>query len=103
MTDTARLPEPLIDNYAWQADAACRGMDPAVFFPPTSEGGVRHRQRLDAAKMICRRCPAIQACLSHALRAREASGVWGGLSESERAEILGLRSLRYPAAAPDRT
>ena len=26
VTDTERLPEPLITNYEWQADAACRVM-----------------------------------------------------------------------------
>jgi hypothetical protein len=32
VTDTERLPEPLITNYEWQADAACRGMGLATFF-----------------------------------------------------------------------
>jgi WhiB family redox-sensing transcriptional regulator len=30
---------------------------------------------------------------------REPYGIWGGLSEDERARILGVHSLRYPAAA----
>ena len=39
-----------------------------------------------------------------ALTTREPYGVWGGLSEDERATILGVRNLRYPypaAAARD--
>jgi len=32
VTDTERLPEPLITNYEWQADAACRGVRLAAFF-----------------------------------------------------------------------
>jgi hypothetical protein len=32
VTDTERLPEPLITNYEWQADAACRGVRLATFF-----------------------------------------------------------------------
>ena len=34
------------------------------------------------------------------LRTREPYGVWGGLSEAERADILGVWSLKYPALAP---
>jgi WhiB family redox-sensing transcriptional regulator len=41
--------------------------------------------------------PAVDGCLDHALRAREPYGIWGGLSEDERAERLGVESLRYPA------
>ena len=32
-------------------------------------------------------------------RVREPYGVWGGLSEDERAAELGVESLRYPAKA----
>jgi len=38
----------------------------------------------------------IQQCREHALKVREPYGVWGGLSEDERAEIL---SKRMPAAS----
>ena len=44
MTDTERLPEPLITNYGWQADAAGRGMGPKPFDPAkarNSNDGVR--------------------------------------------------------------
>jgi WhiB family transcriptional regulator, redox-sensing transcriptional regulator len=33
---------------------------------------------LQAAKILCRDCPAIRACLAGALERREAYGVWGG-------------------------
>jgi WhiB family redox-sensing transcriptional regulator len=59
--------------------------------------GAARTARIAAAKAICRQCPAITACLDHALRVREPYGVWGGPSEDERAELLGLKSLRYPA------
>ena len=45
----------------------------------------------------------IGQCAAWALRTREPYGVWGGLSEAERAEILGVRSLKYPALAPRTT
>ena len=34
MAHTGRLPEPLVSNYEWQANAACRGMDPSNLFHP---------------------------------------------------------------------
>ncbi len=39
----------------------------------------------------------IDACLAHALQIPEPYGIWGGLSEDERAERLGVQFLRYPA------
>lgn len=101
MADTERLPKPFITNYAWQADAACRGMDSGAFFHPFKEPNSQRRQRIANAKAICNKCPAINDCLDHALRAREPYGIWGGLSEDERARILGVRSLRYPGAVAD--
>ena len=37
---------------------------------------------------MCRQCPVIQECRSHALEVGEPYGVWGGLSESERDLLL---------------
>ena len=45
-------------------------------------------QREQRAKEMCRRCPVIEQCRSHALEVREPYGVWGGLSESERDMLL---------------
>ena len=39
--------------------------------------------RLEGAK-----CPVIDACLKHALSVREPYGVWGGMSEEERARLI---------------
>ena len=57
--------------------------------------------RWNVRKAICRPCPAIAACRDHALSVREPYGIWGGLSEQERAQRLGLYSLRYPARITD--
>ncbi len=96
MADTARLPEPLVACWEWQATAACRGMDDALFFHPPNERKAAKAKRIATAKVICQRCPARQDCAAHALRVREPYGVWGGLSEDERAELLGVESLKYP-------
>ena len=97
MADTRRLPAPLTDNWDWQTQAACRGMDITVFFHPPDERNAARERRAAAAKAICHVCPATAACRQHALQAREPYGIWGGLSENERASVLGVHSLRYPA------
>ncbi len=91
------LPAPLTDHWDWQADAACRGMDSDVFFHPPNERARGRRRRVAAARAVCQSCPVIRSCLAHALAAPEPYGIWGGLSEEERAARLGRESLRYPA------
>jgi WhiB family redox-sensing transcriptional regulator len=99
----AQLPPPITDHWNWQTAAACRGMDTNAFFHPTGERTEARQARIDAAKKICRGCPVTQDCLTHALKAREPYGIWGGQSENERAALLGLRSLRYPPSTRHRT
>jgi WhiB family redox-sensing transcriptional regulator len=71
-----RTPEP---DLSWMDDAACKGMDADLFFP---ERGDIHTT--NAAKAVCRSCPARTQCLNHALDNHEGIGVWGGTSASER-------------------
>jgi len=99
VTDTQRLPQPLVVHWEWQNQAACRGMDSSIFYHPTAERNAARANRTAAAKAICDQCPVITQCLDHALRVREPYGIWGGLSETERADLLGVRSLRYPGSA----
>lgn len=63
----------------WQADAACRGADPALFFP---DGQMGHWQTQEA-KAICATCPVVEPCLAYAT-VTGAEGIWGGLTERER-------------------
>lgn len=93
MVNIKRLPLPLMDMYEWQYDGLCMDMDSSVFFSPEAERGAKRIRREDAAKALCRRCPVIESCRQHALSAQEPYGVWGGLSESERAELVGQRSV----------
>lgn len=71
----------------WAKHGACRTADPELFFHPEGEMGVARTQRDDAAKAVCRRCPVLADCRRHALGAPESWGVWGGLTEHERAEL----------------
>ena len=91
-----QLPLPLAENWHWQLDAACRGMDVEIFYHPTAERRSTKQHRIDQAKKVCGGCPVVQQCRQQALETREPYGIWGGLSEDERADILGLASLRYP-------
>ena len=71
-------------NMSWRQRAACRGVDPDVFYPPTDE-------EAEEAKSICRVCPVREACLEYALANRERDGVWGGATERERRRIVRQR------------
>lgn len=68
----------------WRQHAACRGLDPLVFYPATDD-------EADDAKMVCDGCPVREACLEHALAVREKEGVWGGATERERRRIIRQR------------
>jgi WhiB family transcriptional regulator, redox-sensing transcriptional regulator len=73
----------------WQLRAACRGPQSAVFFPPAVFE--RKDEKIDRearAKDICRTCPVKEPCLEYAVRIREPHGIWGGLNESERRNLL---------------
>lgn len=95
MADIRRLPGPVADLWEWQLRGACRGEDSALFFHPEGERGSSREARDAAAKLVCQTCPVTKECLEYALASREPYGVWGGLSEVERAEILaGNRSLQ---------
>jgi WhiB family redox-sensing transcriptional regulator len=65
---------------AWLDDAACKGMDPDIFFPEQGNGWVH-------AAAICATCPVQQECLDWALQHEETEGVWGGTSQRERRRI----------------
>ncbi|QQZ58386.1 WhiB family transcriptional regulator [Streptomyces microflavus] len=41
----------------------------------------------DAAVRICRRCPVMDTCAEWAIDTRQDSGVWGGLTEQDRAAL----------------
>jgi len=72
-------------NMDWVSTAACRGMDPNVFFP---ERG----RPLSDIRAICAGCPASDECLEYALANNEHHGVWGGMSERQRRTIRRVRT-----------
>ena len=76
----------------WQVKAACRGPQSAVFFPPTSfERKDEKEEREVRAKAICQTCSVTKPCLEYALKIKEPHGIWGGLNELERKQLLTRR------------
>jgi WhiB family transcriptional regulator, redox-sensing transcriptional regulator len=101
MAEISRLPIPVMEEWEWQYQGACRDLDPEAFFHPDGERGPRRRNRENAAKAVCASCPVIAACRAHALAVQEPYGIWGGLSEDDRAAILerqGVTPLTIPAS-----
>jgi WhiB family transcriptional regulator, redox-sensing transcriptional regulator len=78
---------------AWQDGAACKGPQATVFFPPThSERKEEKLAREARAKAICKNCVVRLDCLEYAIQIREPHGIWGGLNETERKQLLERRA-----------
>lgn len=76
----------------WVHRAACRGMDPEMFFPDQSR-----RAECSAAVAVCARCEVSEECLDFALASHEKFGTWGGLGEKERRAVKRGRRSRVVA------
>jgi WhiB family redox-sensing transcriptional regulator len=79
------------DDLDWQEDALCSATDPEAFFP--EKGGSTR-----AAKRVCEECVVRAECLDYALTGDIRFGIWGGLSERERAKLR--RKTERPAQQP---
>lgn len=76
-------------------EASCRGMDVDAFFPERGTAQITARD----AKTICNGSPGQPACavrstcLEYALERKERFGIWGGMSERERARVAKQRRV----------
>jgi len=86
---TGAVPDTAGRVVDWRDAAACRGAGD-LMFPDSNPAGIA------SAKKLCAGCPSRPECLDWALDTREASGVWGGLSENERLKILRQRAAGLP-------
>jgi len=78
-----------IIHETWHLQAACRGPESMLFFPPSfAERREEREARELRAKQICADCRVRAECLEFALRVREPHGIWGGLTEAERRRLL---------------
>ena len=83
MAELSRLPQPIAEQWEWQYEGSCRSLDSEMFFHPDGERGPRRRNRENAAKAVCASCPVVQ----------EPYGIWGGMSEDDRATFLIQRGI----------
>lgn len=65
----------------WREQAACKGMDVSIFFPPAGGEGVKLANR---AKKICATCPVTEPCLQYSLDMNDREGVFGGFTGMQR-------------------
>ena len=80
----------------WRDSAACRSVEPDLFFPIGTTGSALHH--IAAAKNVCAKCPVTSECLEFALETNQDSGVWGGTSEEERRQLRRARARARRAA-----
>jgi WhiB family transcriptional regulator, redox-sensing transcriptional regulator len=76
----------------WRDQSACREVDPELFFPLTASGPSEYQ--ISRARAVCSTCVVQAQCLSWSLDNDVTHGVWGGLSEQERHELLRERRRR---------
>jgi WhiB family redox-sensing transcriptional regulator len=84
-TLTRRATRPAAQNTDWMADGLCRQFDPDLFFPDGRGAAVAIQNA--QAKEVCMGCPVRAVCLEWAIDTGQSAGVWGGMSEDERAPL----------------
>jgi WhiB family redox-sensing transcriptional regulator len=85
-----------VDIMDWRHEAACREVDPELFFPIGNSGPAL--LQIEDAKQVCRRCSVMEDCLRWAIESGQDAGVWGGMSEDERRSYK-RRTIRIRARA----
>jgi len=81
-TTPSRPAETLAPDASWRLRAACRQVDPELFFPVGTTGP--SIEQVGQAKGICQGCEVREPCLGWALRNQIAFGIWGGTTEEDR-------------------
>ena len=84
MTIVSKALKPIADQWEWQFEGACNGVETNDFFLEDDMRGAKKRNRQVNAIAICNTCPVKQQCLDHALNVPEVYGVWGGMTEEQR-------------------
>lgn len=78
--------EPSPDWFRW---AACRGLNPDMFFPVADHPGPGGMPPAAFAPAIavCNDCTCLKACRQYALDNPSLDGIWGGTTTNERRTI----------------
>lgn len=98
MTGAKRFDLLITTSLDWKERGACVGADEDLWFPPVRRKDRRRMEetpQVREAKRICNEdCPVRDECRDYALDRPEPIGVWGGLDEYERWDILDRRAGR---------
>jgi WhiB family redox-sensing transcriptional regulator len=98
MTATLRVivpaPEARPSNDLWRCRAACRTAPPGLFIT-AGDADDDPKYPPDEAKSYCNLCPVSSDCLKDALDhttpTQRVIGIWGGLTEYQREQLLRRR------------
>lgn len=74
-----------------QEQAACRGLDTSEWFPERGDSS-------KLARRICAGCPVKNECLEESVAAGIRWGIWGGLGEKARRDMIAARHTQETAA-----
>ena len=77
------LSDVLPERPPWHTLAACRGVEPKIFFPRTDDRRMSSQRRYRFGLTYCRECPVLAECSEAG--ETEVFGLWGGLTPTERA------------------
>jgi WhiB family redox-sensing transcriptional regulator len=84
-TESAKLVlEDFLERPAWHQDAACRGLGPKEWFTGAPE-------YVERARAVCRGCVVQAECAEFAMADPDLTGVWAGMTATERRELRGGR------------
>jgi len=72
---------PITEERPWAVFAACRDVDPDVFFPASADDATE-------ARRVCSGCAVRYECLEFALETKVRFGIWGGMTDKERRSFL---------------
>ncbi|MEU8122477.1 WhiB family transcriptional regulator [Spirillospora sp. NPDC049024] len=84
----------------WEEAAACRSLDPELFFPVAEENV--YATQIAAIRRLCAACPARSRCLEWALTTGEPHGIWAGTTPAERRRLRAARRASRPTDDPAR-
>lgn len=77
---------------SWRDDAACRGVDPDLFYPPKGSPVA-----YEPARALCASCPVAADCLDYALATfdqKDDCGMWAGTTPMQRRDIRKERGIQ---------
>lgn len=96
-TNTMPL-DPRPDDWAWQQKGLCREVTSDIFFYEDQERGENKQARISQARAICSICPVKNECLEFSIRTNQSHGMWGGLTQDERKELIDGRQATAASA-----